>query len=69
MVILAMHKQIKFIFKVSVQALFGALGFVIANSVLAAFNIFVGINFVTLLIVGLLGFPGFISLYIINYIL
>lgn len=59
-----LSKSIKYIIKFFVQALFGALGFFIANSLLISFNLFVGINLITVLTVGLLGLPGFIMLYV-----
>ncbi|MDR2939171.1 MAG: pro-sigmaK processing inhibitor BofA family protein [Clostridiales bacterium] len=69
MLILAMQKPLTYMLKVTINGLFGALGMFIANSLLAGLNLFVGINFLTIFAVGLLGLPGFISLYIINFML
>jgi len=58
--------KFKFIGKFIFNGVVGSVGIYIINYLLASFGIFVGINFITFAVIGLLGFPGFVSLYIIN---
>lgn len=57
-------KKLSYILKFSIRSAIGALGFSLLNMATTSFGITVGINLLTLVFVGLLGIPGFISLYI-----
>ena len=48
------------------QTVFGAMAMAFLNFALAPFSIFIGVNVVTILIVGLLGLPGLVSMYLIQ---
>ena len=50
--------------RITLNGVIGIIGILAANVFLSPFGMFVGINVLTVLIVGLLGFPGFVSLYI-----
>ncbi len=52
----------KFIF----NGVIGSVGIYIINYIFSSIGLFVGINVVTFIVVGVLGIPGIISLYIIN---
>ncbi len=67
--LLVFSKPVKALIRVLVQSAIGAACMLIANFLLAPTGIFVGINFLTLLIVGLLGIPGFLAVYIAQAIL
>lgn len=69
MIVLTFSKPLKFFIKFIVQGVLYSCGFLVVNATLSSFNIFVGLNFLTAFVVGLLGFPGFVFLYIANYIL
>ena len=55
---------IKTLVRIVIGCAVGAVGMLAANSFLAPLGVFVGINPVTVLIVGVLGLPGFVMLYI-----
>jgi len=57
-------RQFKWLLKVGRNMLLGAGGMLAANAALAAIGLAVGINLVTTLVVGVLGVPGFMMLYI-----
>lgn len=61
-------KKIGYIFKFLVRSALGALGFTFVNILTASTGVLVGINLITLITVGLLGIPGFISLYIYQFL-
>jgi len=59
---------LKSLARVAVHGAVGALGMLTANTLLAPFGVFVGLNLATLLIVGVLGIPGFFMLYVTSAI-
>ncbi|MCI8342568.1 MAG: transcriptional regulator [Firmicutes bacterium] len=65
-VLTVFSKPLKFVARVFANACLGVLGMALANFLLASQNFAIGINFLTAGYVGLLGFPGFISLFIIK---
>lgn len=68
-VFLIFAKPIKTLAKICINSVIGVSALFITNFLLAPIGLGVGINAVTALITGILGIPGFISLYLINYIL
>ncbi|MCL2673714.1 MAG: pro-sigmaK processing inhibitor BofA family protein [Defluviitaleaceae bacterium] len=50
--------------RVALSGAIGTIGMLAANVLLSPFGVFVGINILTVLAVGLLGLPGFVTLYI-----
>lgn len=69
MLVLTFSKPLKFLIKFIVQGVIYSFGFLVVNAIMASLNIFVGINFLTVFVVSMLGFPGFIILYVANSIL
>ena len=59
------------IFKILLKGAIWGIGFLICNTLLsiAGISAAVGINIVTILIAVVLGFPGFLTLYAIQFIL
>ena len=55
---------IKTLARIALGSAAGTVGMVAVNSFLAPLGVFVGINPLTVLIVGVLGLPGFATLYI-----
>ena len=68
-VLVVFAKPIGILLKIFVNACIGVIGLMAANFLLAPLNFSVGINLLTAGFIGALGFPGFISLYIIKIIL
>jgi len=62
-------KPLKIFLKFMLRCVLGFFGIYICNFLLMSFNLAVGVNILTLSVVGLLGFPGFIALYIISGLL
>ncbi|HOA80364.1 MAG TPA: pro-sigmaK processing inhibitor BofA family protein [Defluviitaleaceae bacterium] len=62
-------KPLKVLLRIIIQALGGVVGLFIFNFILSPIGWFVGINWTTILIIGLLGIPGFAFLYLLNIIL
>jgi len=60
---------LKTLIRVAIGSVVGVVGMVAANTLLAPFGVFVGVNLITALIVGVLGIPGFIMLYITSLML
>jgi len=56
-------RQFSWLIRVVRNMAFGIVGILVFNLMLSVFEISVGINAVTALIVGLLGAPGFVLLY------
>jgi len=50
--------------RIALGSAIGTVGMLAANVFLAPFGLFVGINIITVLIVGVLGLPGFVTMYI-----
>ncbi|MDR3239617.1 MAG: pro-sigmaK processing inhibitor BofA family protein [Clostridiales bacterium] len=63
----ALFKLLKFV----LRGAFGLLGFMLCNTALAAmgFPVMVGVNALTFAFVAVLGIPGFISLYAVQWAL
>lgn len=57
-------KKVSYILKFLIRSAIGALGFTFLNMTTATYGLIVGVNLLTVVFVGLLGIPGFISLYI-----
>ena len=62
-------KPIKTIARIFIQAILGSALMYITNFALAPFAIFVGVNILTVFIVGVLGLPGLFTLYILQVFL
>lgn len=60
-----LHKKAEWLMQVAMRSILGTLAIYFTNSVLASWGISlgVGINAVTVLTSGILGFPGLIALY------
>ncbi|MDR1532634.1 MAG: pro-sigmaK processing inhibitor BofA family protein [Clostridiales bacterium] len=56
-------KQVRAILSVIFRGIIGAACIYAANFLLGGLGLFVGVNAVTVLLVGLLGAPGFVTLY------
>jgi len=67
--ILFFSKQLKFAFNFLRNAIAGAVGIFACNMLLAPVGIALGINLLTLFIVGVLGLPGFLLLYLSQWML
>jgi len=57
-------QQLKWLLGVVRNMAVGVAGILVANLALAGMGIAVGVNAITLLVVGLLGAPGFLLLYV-----
>jgi hypothetical protein len=51
------------------QAACGVLGSFAFNLILSPLGLSIGVNYLNAFIVGLLGLPGFVSLYILSFIM
>lgn len=71
MLAIVFQRQLKFILQFVLRGILGGIGIVLINFLLAfaGINIGVGINFLSFLIVGALGIPGFITLYFTGLLL
>jgi len=67
--ILFFNRQIKAAFGVIRNSLFGIAGILACNMLLAPAGITVGVNLLTVFIVGVLGVPGFLLLYLTQWML
>ncbi len=65
--LISFKKQVKYILQFSIRSAIGVLGFSIINMVTGSY--IVGINLISILTVGFLGIPGFISLYILQFMI
>ena len=65
--ILFFSRQIKVIFNVARSAAVGVLGILACNMLLAPMGLAVGVNLMTVFIVGVLGVPGFLLLYLTQW--
>ena len=63
------ERPLRLLLRMAAGGAAGVLGMLSANILLAPFGLFVGINIATVLVVGLLGLPGFVTLYIASYLL
>jgi inhibitor of the pro-sigma K processing machinery len=61
-------RQFKWLFRVIKNAAMGVVGILAGNFVMASLGLAVGINVLTVLVVGLLGLPGLLLLYVVKWI-
>ena len=66
--ILFFNRQLKFVFDLVRNAVIGSVGILLCNMLLAPTGFAVGINVLTLFIVSVLGVPGFLLLYLSQWI-
>ncbi len=69
LVLLLFARPLRFVARTATGALIGAVCMAIMNTALTPFGVSVGINLITALIVGFLGAPGFLTLYVAAFIL
>ena len=67
-IVMLFSNPLKALARVAVSGAAGAMGMLAVNTMLAPFGVSVGINLITVLIVGILGIPGFIMLYVTSLI-
>ena len=67
--ILFFNRQIKFAFNIVRNALLGIAGILACNIIMAPMGVMVGVNLLTIFIVGILGIPGFLLLYLTQWML
>ncbi|MCL2853425.1 MAG: pro-sigmaK processing inhibitor BofA family protein [Defluviitaleaceae bacterium] len=65
---LLFSNPLKMLVRVALGGAAGVVGMLAMNTFLAPLGVFVGINPVTVLLVGILGLPGFAMLYIASFI-
>ena len=61
-------KPAKYIFRFLIQAVCGMVLTLMFNFLLAPLSIAVGVNYLTFIISGLLGLPGFAMLYVVSWL-
>lgn len=67
--VILLAKPLKFLLRVSVNGIVGIIAILISNIILKPLEIYIGINLLTILFVGVLGIPGFGSLILISSII
>ncbi len=67
--IILLSKPLKFIFNFCFKSVLGLSFIFVLNLLFKSFDVYVGINYLNAIIVGLLGIPGIITLYITQLIL
>ncbi len=67
--LVAFQKQITYILKFIFRGVFGIIGYYLLNFVLGFVGMQLGVNFISFIVVGFLGFWGFLSLIIIQIII
>ena len=65
--ILFFSRQIKAAFNIARNAVLGIVGILACNMLLSSAGIAVGVNALTVFIVGVLGVPGFLLLYLTQW--
>lgn len=65
--ILFFNRQVKVLFNVVKNAVLGVLGILACNMLLAPMGVMIGVNFLTIFIVGVLGIPGLLLLYLTQW--
>ena len=65
--ILFFNRQIKGIFGVVRNAVLGVIGILACNMILAPMGLAIGVNVLTVFIIGVLGVPGFLLLYLTQW--
>jgi len=68
-VLLIMVKPIKYLFGIGINTIFGVVGIFVTNFFMAQFGVTLGINVLTLGIIGILGLPGFCAMILISALL
>jgi inhibitor of the pro-sigma K processing machinery len=63
-IFLLITRQFKWLLRVGRNMALGAAGIFTANALLASAGLAVGVNIVTAVVVGVLGLPGFMMLYL-----
>lgn len=61
--------QFHALFKVFLRGAAGCAGFVLCNAIFSPFGLSVGVNLLTAFVVGVLGVPGFVTLYAAQFLL
>jgi inhibitor of the pro-sigma K processing machinery len=61
-------RQFKWLLKVIKNGALGVVGLLAGNYLMAFVGLAVGINVLTVLVVGLLGLPGLVLLYVVKWI-
>ncbi|WP_058486679.1 pro-sigmaK processing inhibitor BofA family protein [Defluviitalea phaphyphila] len=69
LIFMVFPKSFKFLIRSIIQGLGGAIGLMIFNFILSPIGWYVGVNWITIFIIAILGLPGFILLYIVNNVL
>ncbi len=59
--------QFKWLFRILRNAVMGVAGLLAGNWLLASFGLAVGVNLLTVFIVGVLGLPGLVLLYVTQW--
>ena len=67
--ILFFNRQLRAVVSVVRNAVLGGIGIWLCNMLLAPFGLAVGINLLTVFIVGVLGIPGFVLLYVTQWMI
>ena len=65
--ILFFNRQIKVVFNLVRNAVIGVAGILACNMLLAPIGVAIGVNFLTIFIVGVLGIPGLLLLYLTQW--
>jgi len=60
-------KPVKYILRFLAQAVCGMFLAMVFNFILAPFSVAVGVNYLTFVVSGLLGLPGFAMLYFVSW--
>ncbi|MCL2364045.1 MAG: pro-sigmaK processing inhibitor BofA family protein [Defluviitaleaceae bacterium] len=68
-VVLAYTRQFPWLLKVGRNMILGAGGMLAANAALTTLGLAVGVNVITMLVVGVLGVPGFLMLYLASVLI
>ena len=68
-IFMVMSKPFKAVLKFLLNVALGALAIFLANKALSPFDMYIGINVLTLGVVGVLGLPGFVSLIVMTALL
>lgn len=69
MLCIVLAKPLRRVFKVVVNSFFGVCAIMLFNTVGGIFGVFLGLNAFTAVTVGLLGIPGFLSLFVLKFLL
>ena len=67
--VILFSKRLKDRLRFAIQAVCGVLGSVIFNFLLTPFGLSIGVNYLNAFVVGILGLPGFVSLYLLNWLM